>query len=53
MAELCDREDFQAAGRHKATRALGRAVALLGLMFVVGSVVTATLPEVCQKLRYT
>jgi hypothetical protein len=31
-------------------RALGRPVALLGLMFVVGSVVTATLPEICQKL---
>jgi hypothetical protein len=53
VAELCDREDFQTAGRHKAAGALGRPVALLGLMFVVGSVVTATLPEICQKLRYT
>jgi arsenical pump membrane protein len=44
LAELCDREGlFEAAGRRMAAGARGRPVALLGLVFVVGSVVTATL----------
>jgi arsenical pump membrane protein len=44
LAELCDREGlFEAAGRRMAAAAHGRPVALLGLVFVVGSAVTAAL----------
>jgi arsenical pump membrane protein len=44
LAELCDREGvFEAAGRRMAAGARGRPVALLGLVFAVGSAVTAVL----------
>ncbi|HYY81476.1 MAG TPA: SLC13 family permease [Actinomycetes bacterium] len=44
LAELCDREGlFEAAGRRMAAAARGRPVALLGLVFGVGSAVTAAL----------
>jgi arsenical pump membrane protein len=44
LAELCDREGlFEAAGRWMAASSRGRPVALLALVFVVGSVVTAAL----------
>jgi arsenical pump membrane protein len=44
LAELCDHEGlFEAAGRWMAAASRGRPVALLGLVFVVGSVVTAAL----------
>jgi arsenical pump membrane protein len=44
LAELCEREGlFQAAGHRMAGASKGRPVALLGLVFVVGAVVTAAL----------
>jgi arsenical pump membrane protein len=44
LAELCDREGlFEAAGRGMAAGAHGRPMALLGLVFLIGSAVTATL----------
>jgi arsenical pump membrane protein len=44
LAELCDREGlFEAAGRWMAASSRGRPGALLALVFVVGSVVTAAL----------
>jgi arsenical pump membrane protein len=44
LAELCDREGlFEAAGRRMAAGARGRPVALLGLVFVAGSAITAVL----------
>ena len=44
LAELCDREGlFEAAGRRMAAGARGRPLALLGLVFLVGSAVTAVL----------
>ena len=44
LAELCDREGvFEAAGRRMAAGARGRPVALLGLVFVTGSAITAVL----------
>jgi arsenical pump membrane protein len=42
--ELCDREGLvEAAGRRMAAGARGRPVALLGLVFVAGSAITAVL----------
>jgi arsenical pump membrane protein len=44
LAELCDREGvFEAAGQRMAAGARGRPVALLGLVFVTGSAITAVL----------
>jgi len=44
LAELCEREGlFATAGRRMAATARGRPVALLGLVFLVGSAVTAVL----------
>jgi arsenical pump membrane protein len=44
LAELCEREGlFAAAGRRMAVACRGRPVALLGLVFLVGSTVTAVL----------
>jgi arsenical pump membrane protein len=44
LADLCDREGlFEAAGRRMATGARGRPLALLGLVFVAGSAITAVL----------
>jgi arsenical pump membrane protein len=44
LAELCDREGlFEAAGQRMAAGARGRPVVLLGLVFAVGSAITAVL----------
>jgi arsenical pump membrane protein len=44
LAELCDREGlFEAAGRRMAAGARGRPLALLGLVFLIGSAITAVL----------